>query len=192
MKKIPTIFERDWEDPKRPLLNQPTVGCEWVFDGEGLATRKYDGIPCLVSAGKLFTRRELKPGDETPIGWRPVSFDGETQKEIGWIPVGDGPEHKYLREAFANLLKEVGEGNPTENGTYEAVGPKIQGGVEGYEEHTLIRHDLIGEYDTNVPVEFNALKAYLTLHNSIEGIVWHHEDGRMAKIKLKDFGIKRK
>jgi hypothetical protein len=25
----------------------------------------------------------------------------------------------------------------------------------------------------------------------IEGIVWHHSDGRMAKIKLRDFGHKR-
>jgi hypothetical protein len=26
---------------------------------------------------------------------------------------------------------------------------------------------------------------------NIEGIVWHHPDGRMAKLKLRDFGVKR-
>jgi hypothetical protein len=32
---------------------------------------------------------------------------------------------------------------------------------------------------------------YLREHD-IKGIVWHHPDGRMAKIKGKDFGINRK
>jgi hypothetical protein len=27
-------------------------------------------------------------------------------------------------------------------------------------------------------------------HKDIEGIVWHHPDGRMVKIKKKDFGYK--
>ena len=34
------------------------------------------------------------------------------------------------------------------------------------------------------------IKAYLA-DGKIEGIVWHHPDGRMVKIKAKDFGIKR-
>ena len=29
-------------------------------------------------------------------------------------------------------------------------------------------------------------------NTDIEGIVWHHPDGRMVKIKKKDFGFKRK
>jgi hypothetical protein len=36
-----------------------------------------------------------------------------------------------------------------------------------------------------------SLKAYLA-YKDIEGIVWHHSDGRMVKIKGKDFGLKRK
>jgi hypothetical protein len=33
-----------------------------VLDGEGVATRKYDGTSCLVSAAKLFKRYEVKKG----------------------------------------------------------------------------------------------------------------------------------
>jgi hypothetical protein len=43
-----------------------------------------------------------------------------------------------------------------------------------------------------VPVKFDELKRYFFEHDNIEGIVWHHPDGRMAKIKGKDFGIKRR
>jgi hypothetical protein len=35
---------------------------------------------------------------------------------------------------------------------------------------------------------FDELRDYLS-EGSIEGIVFHHNDGRMAKIKCRDFGI---
>jgi len=38
------------------------------------------------------------------------------------------------------------------------------------------------------PRTFDAMKDYLS-RNVIEGIVWHHPDGRMAKIKRKDMGL---
>jgi hypothetical protein len=41
-----------------------------------------------------------------------------------------------------------------------------------------------------VPRDFDGLREYLA-GKDIEGIVWHHSDGRMAKIKLRDFGHKR-
>jgi hypothetical protein len=40
---------------------------------------------------------------------------------------------------------------------------------------------------------FHIITNRLTRHDhNIEGIVWHHSDGRMVKIKAKDFGIKRR
>ena len=44
----------------------------------------------------------------------------------------------------------------------------------------------------DAPRTFDALRAFLADHDDIEGIVWHHPDGRMVKIKGKDFGIKRR
>ena len=42
MKKIPTIFLRDEQDRKH-VTNQINPECQWVFDGKGIATIKYDG-----------------------------------------------------------------------------------------------------------------------------------------------------
>lgn len=38
----------------------------------------------------------------------------------------------------------------------------------------------------DAPRSFESLKAYLE-SREIEGIVWHHPDGRLVKIKRKDF-----
>ena len=43
MKKIPTMFERDWNGDRSRVVNQVHPGCEWVLAGEGVATRKLDG-----------------------------------------------------------------------------------------------------------------------------------------------------
>ena len=43
---------------------------------------------------------------------------------------------------------------------------------------------------TDCPTDFDGLKLYLE-HRDIEGIVWHHPDGRMVKIKKRDFGFRR-
>lgn len=74
------------------------------------------------------------------------------------------------------------------DGTYELCGPKVQGNPEGLSAHVLVRHGV--EIIQDAPREYLALKYYFARVN-IEGIVWHHQDGRMVKIKGKDFGIKR-
>ena len=54
--------------------------------------------------------------------------------------------------------------------------------------HTLVKHGLVKLND--FPRNFEGIKEYLS-HNNIEGIVWHHPDGRRVKIRGTDFGIKR-
>ena len=182
MKKIPTVFERDWTGDKSRVTSHVHPGCEWVLAGEGIATRKIDGTACLVRAGKLFKRRELRPGDAQPSGFELSAHDEETGKTIGWVPVGDGPEDKWHRLAFA--------ANPAlSDGTFELVGPKIQGNPENFTEHVLVSHEATGLHP-DAPRTFDGLREWLQGMN-IEGIVFHHPDGRMAKIKKKDFGIKR-
>ena len=65
----------------------------------------------------------------------------------------------------------------------------MQGNPEGFVEHVLIRHGCDRLF--YAPRDFAGLKEYLSEHD-IEGIVWHHHDGRMVKIKGRDFGIRRK
>jgi len=55
MKKIPTIFKRNPENMKE-ILPEQHPDCGWVFDGEGVPTRKYDGTCCRVKDGKLWKR----------------------------------------------------------------------------------------------------------------------------------------
>jgi hypothetical protein len=183
LKKIPTLFDRDWDGDRSRVVNVPHKDCGWVFAGEGEATRKIDGTSCRVLDGKLFKRRELRPGDATPPDFELASHDDETGKTVGWVPVGDGPDDRYHREAFAD--------GPHADGTYELVGPKVQGNPERVDRHMLIMHGTgyAGILD-GVPRDFDGLREWLA-DKDIEGVVWHHPDGRMAKIKLRDFGHKR-
>lgn len=178
MRKIPTIFMRDMT--KQPALVTPEwhPDCAWVRNGEGRATVKHDGTCCLVRGEKMYRRREIKPGQFTPDGFEPVDFDEKTGKTVGWVPVGDGPDDKYHREAFS--------GQP--DGTYELMGPKIQGNKDGRQSHALILH---GTPDVERPPDrtFEAIRRFLETWPH-EGIVWHHKDGRMAKIKRRDFGYR--
>lgn len=182
MKKIPTMFERDWAGDKSRVLDVIHPGCEWVKVGEGVATRKLDGTSCMVRAGKLYKRRELRAGEPLPIGFELSDSDSETGKTIGWLPVGDGPEDKWHHEAFDTP-------GPTTDGTYELLGPKIQGNPEQFPVHVLVSHSNTGDM-LDAPLTFSELKTWLA-GQDIEGIVFHHPDGRMAKIKLRDFGLKR-
>lgn len=182
MEKIPTMFERDWDGDRSRVVNAITPGCEWVAAGEGIATRKYDGTCCAVIGGALYKRHEVKPGKPFPDAFRQLSTDEQTGKTIGYLPVGDGPEDRWHREALANA------GTPLPDGTYELVGPKIQGNPEDYNLHVLISHRHAETYD-DVPRDFDGIKAWLECHD-VEGIVFHNW-GRMAKIKARDFGIRR-
>ncbi len=189
MQKIPTLFERDYDGGRRGLVrNAVTPGCEWVLAGEGVATRKYDGWCCLVKGGRLFKRQELRPGHEPPFGFEPADdADPVTGKLPGWVPVGDGPDDRWHREAWDDFTVNDGV---LLDGTYELVGPKVQGNPEGYGRHFLLSHEFAQRLEPPPPRDFEGLRAYLATH-AIEGIVWHHPDGRMAKLKARDFGLRR-
>ncbi len=181
MNKIPTIFIRDMSKQPALVTRAWSSGCEWVRDGEGIATRKYDGTSCLVRDGKLYKRRELRTGDRTPSNFESLGTDENTGKTVGWMPVGDDLNDQWHREAFAVCAWP--------NGTYELVGPKIQRCMDGYDAgHILIPHAGAHPYP-DAPRTFDELKPWFTEHH-IEGLVWHHSDGRMAKIKRRDFGLK--
>lgn len=186
MKKIPTVFERDWTGDRSRVIDKVHEGCEWVLDGEGWATRKVDGTCCRITGGTLFKRREVKlrDGDTLPAEFETEDFDEETKKYFGWMPVGDGPDDCWHREAF-------GRQSEWPNGTYELIGPRIQGNPEKAPEHTLVKHGegLAGVVE-NAPRTYAEMLGWLA-GSGIEGLVFYHEDGRRAKIKARDFGIRR-
>lgn len=186
MKKIPSLFQRT-HDGDRRVRDEIVSGCEWVLAGEGVPTRKYDGTCCLILCGHLFKRYNLRPGKPPPPDFFLVERDESTGKAVGWVPVGDGPEDQWHRAAWDDGFDPLG--HPWAEGTYELLGPNVQGNPEGVTRHVLWAHAeadrLVGD-----PRDFASIRGYLATHD-IEGIVWHHPDGRMAKIKAKDFGLRR-
>ena len=185
MRKIPTLFKRDFSN-NGVIIDTYSDDVAWVVLGEGVATRKYDGTCCLVRNGKLLKRYELKPGRTAPPDFELEDEDELTGKKMGWVEVGWGSEDKWHREAITG-------GNPDKvdlpDGTYELLGPKVQGNPEHVDKYYFQKHS-DAEVLENVPVGFEELKEYLT-DKDIEGIVWHHPDGRMVKVKKKDYRLKR-
>ncbi len=185
MQKIISLFQRNY-DGDHLVRNEVVAGAEWVLAGEGVATRKWDGTCCLVRDGKLYKRHEVKPGGTAPPNFEPANeVDPNTGKQQGWVPVEDGPDDKWHRVTF----EAHQQGSPLEDGTYELLGPKIQGNPEGLPIPCLSRHGTT-ILDPHPPRDFDGIREYLRTAG-IEGIVWHHPDGRMVKVKAKDFGIKR-
>jgi len=184
MQKIISLFQRNY-DTDRLVRDEVTPGAEWVINGEGIATRKWDGTCCMIEKGQLYKRYDAKKGKTPPEGFIPAQEpDPVTGHWPGWVKVSDtSKEDKWHREGFMNTSTD----DLALGGTYELVGPRINGNRDGFEYHFLIPHG--NDILERAPRTFNEIKDWLD-QLRIEGIVWHHPDGRMVKIKKKDFGLK--
>lgn len=193
MKKIPTIMKRDYDGNPARVLPEVTPGCEWVLAGEGRATRKYDGLCVLIRrdglAVKTYTRRmvRLGKGKKIPPHFEETDYDPRTETKFGWIPSADSGYQRYIDEALA-------DGDVWLPGTYELIGPKINHNGEKAEKHQLLHHATAPVHERLCDLELDLATiegCVISLANiGWEGVVWHHPDGRMAKIKARDFGAK--
>jgi len=188
MNKIPTIYLRDPEDMKH-VTDQPNPECAWVFTGEGVATRKYDGTCVMFDGTSWWARREVKPGKTPPPNYVPVTHDEITGKTMGWEPISQSAFGKYVIEALEEADDADASGEWTQ-GTYELVGPKINGNPERLDYHLLLKHewaDKVRPFSLTYDGIRDTVLALAKLEH-YEGLVWHHPDGlRMAKIKARDF-----
>lgn len=192
MQKIPTLFVRDFTHKPPTVTGEVTPGAEWVLAGEGIATRKLDGTCCLIEGGQLFKRYDAKHGKTPPPAFRPAQPDPDptTGHWPGWVPVE--PVDRWHLEAGAGYLDDDGH-TVLRDGTYELVGPRVQGNPEGLTTHLLVRHGSLTLPDADLyPRTLEGIRAYLLNRDDIEGVVWHHPDGRMVKLKGTDLGIKRR
>lgn len=181
MQKIPTLFKKN-PDNLALVINEVNPGNEWVFNGEGVATRKYDGTAAAIINGSLYKRYDVKKGKTVPHDaiacQEPDPITGHWPH---WVRCDRRlPEDKYFFEAFDRRDTWI-------DGTYELCGPKVQGNPEKFKAHELLWH---GDFHLNPERSWDGIRDYLTKHD-IEGIVFHHSDGRMCKIRKADFGIKR-
>lgn len=175
MKKIPSLFARDGAN----LTKIYNAGTDWVVNGEGVATRKWDGTACRWADGQLWARYDAKQGKPTPPGFVPCQDpDPITGHHPGWVPA-TRPEDKWIRAA-CDVYQVFGH---ITDGTFEACGPKIGGNAERFEHHVLVRHGAVVNDD--VPLTFDGLVGYFTAYN-IEGIVWWRDltDLNCDKIKI--------
>lgn len=201
MNKIRSVFLRNPEDLSK-LLETPHPDCLWVLAGEGVATRKYDGICVMLDTnGTWWARKEIKKGKLAPPNWIPVEEDDYTGRKFGWEPI---EQSGYWKNSF--LECDI-DGSTIEPGTYELCGPKINRNPERLEKATLFKHSEAETiqfgpnthlYDSSDDVLLESHPTYnyqslriivMDVHNYLgwEGIVWHHPDGRMAKLKGRDF-----
>jgi hypothetical protein len=182
MRKIPTLFVRDPED-RRSVTSEVNPGCEWVLAGEGEATRKFDGTCVMLDEhGAWWARREVRPGRAVPPGYLAVQTDQITGKMVGWEPMSQSSFAPLHAEALAG-------GDDWLPGSYELVGPKINGNPERCAAHTLLRHATAEVVPTPVR-DFATLRQLvldLEAESGAEGVVFHHPDGRMVKLKARDF-----
>ena len=175
MRKIPTLFVRD-ENDRKHVTREVNPGCEWVLAGEGRATRKFDGTCCMYDGQQWWARREVKPGKQPPANFVEVEHDETTGKTVGWEPAEQSGFAKWIEEAAADW-------ELTPPGTYELCGPRVNGNPENLGVHLLVPH---GVETIDPPRDFDGLRDWLGEHD-FEGIVWHHPDGRMVKLKRRDF-----
>jgi hypothetical protein len=181
MKKIPTLFEREYAGHKVVgIKDTVTPGMEWVLDGEGEATVKIDGACCAIINDVFYRRYDAKKGKTPPAGAIPCCDpDPVTGHWPHWVPTSrDNPGDKWFIRALDNTPY-------LENCTYEAIGPHFQGNPYGLPDDVLVPH---GAEVIEVVRTFRDIRDYLEHHN-IEGIVFWKDGEPQCKIKRSDFGF---
>lgn len=189
MKKIPTLFERIYENHRIVgITDKVTPGFEWVLNGEGDATIKYDGSCCAIIDGELYKRYDAKRGRRPPEGAIPCCEpDAVTGHWPHWVKVDfESPSDKWFVKAFdATYHSAVKRGHDCD-GTYEAVGPHFQDNPYMLGSDILLRHGVSIAQDC--PRTFEGIKEYLK-NEEIEGIVFWKDGEPRCKIKRTDFGF---
>lgn len=185
MKKTPNLFLRDRETGL--ITKEVDPQCQWAIDGEGVVTEKLDGtnVRLTVRTGTIvrIEKRRNPKKDEKTVGivnpW--------------YVDVSDeDPSDKHVRLAAQNTdVSTWGD----DSYVCEAIGPKIQSNPLCLEEPVCIRlfnnpqiliQEPIERDPDNLAKKVCCLWSVLNDSCSPEGIVFHHPDGRRAKLKIVD------
>ncbi len=202
MKKIPTLFEREFENHKvvKVLPKFTNINCEHAFHF-GIPTIKFDGSCCAIINGEFYKRYDAKKGKEIPKG--AIKCQDEPDPITGhmpcWIKVDtNNPADKWFLSAF-NFKHSLLIPN-LKDGTYEAIGVHFQGNPYGLDFDTLIPHGSVIAHDFELyrsdsildlhEYHLAMVRLYLETHN-VEGLVFWDKSGTnpICKIKRSDFGF---
>lgn len=183
MKKIPTLFERKFENHKVVgITDKITPGCEEAFLN-GRATIKVDGSCCAIIDCVFYKRYDAKKGKKAPEGAIPCCEpDPVTGHHPHWVKVDpEDPADKWFVAAFNNTYVSY----RGVNRTFEAVGPHFQGNPNRLHKDILIQH---GATEVVVERNFESIMHYLNT-TPVEGLVFWFEGEPVCKIKRTDFGF---
>lgn len=187
MKKIPTLFEREFKDHEVvKVIPEVHPGMKWVLEGEGIATVKYDGSCCAIIDGKFYKRYDCKKGKTPPEGFIPCCEPDEiTGHWPGWVKVDENnPADKWFVMAYGMTVMLENYGMKLSDGTYEAVGRCFQNNPYNFTSNKFKHGEKIIEAERT----FEGIKKYLSEHE-IEGIVFWKDGIPQCKIKRSDFGF---
>ena len=92
MKKIPTLFKRIYHNASHlTTTDELSPGLEWVLEGRGVATVKYDGTCCAVKSGRFY-RRLIRHGADvirdcprTFMGLRDYLYSHNIEGIVFWL-----------------------------------------------------------------------------------------------------------
>lgn len=185
MQKIPTLFKRG-DDFK--VTEDVNPGCEWVLNGEGKATEKVDGTNIQVTINEervvKVEKRRNPNKQEKAAGVGPGYVDANRSD----------PSDKHIFGCVDNT-----DFSKIDDGIYqaEAFGKKIQGDPLRIGTQQIYFFTLCPQEILSVPRNHKRLKEFfadtdrsrskINKNCLLEGIVFHHPDGRAVKIKRKDF-----
>ena len=182
MRKIPTLFVREYDSGGVIMRRDVKKGLEWVLEGEGEATEKVDGAACAIIDGVLYKRYDAK-GKEPPKGAIPCQDapDPYTGHFPHWVKVDTRiAADKWFVQAWMNTPWLY------EDGTYEAVGLHFQGNPYGLDADFLEKHGRIKIKD--FPRTFEGMREYFRTHY-IEGVVFWKDGEPQCKVKRTDFSF---
>ncbi len=186
MRKISTIFERNWETDRK-VNSQLIVDFDFA---NAIATEKLDGTNIRVTVRNGIVVRSEKRRNPSKL-----------QKQNGivdpwYVDIDEqSSENKWMVAAIKNTDFS---GVPDGEWPAEAIGKNIQGNPLNLEGHQVFIFSLPSWRDriqlSDAPYTYAELREYLNTKQSsignnclMEGVVWHHPDGSMVKIKRKDF-----
>lgn len=198
MQKIPLLFKTDIQ--RKYVIPELNPAAAWVLEEPSIAHRKYDGTCLMRDTEDWWSRRSTKEPAKVK-NFRPVVFDSLTGKHFGWEPISQSPFFKFWQEAIGQRpldcdIIDMRE-SAYEFGTYELLGPKINGNPEKLKRHRLMPHahaQQLGDIQhleldlvEDVEVAYAELKRAL-FYLPVEGVVFKDRKmQRFAKLRRKDF-----
>lgn len=193
MKKIPTLFKREFENHRVvKVLPEVTEGLEWVLtDPDVIGTVKIDGSCCAVINGEFYKRYDAKNGKPIPEG--AIKCQEAPDPVTGHLPCWvKCDRHNHADVWFWKAYDLFITFHILLDGTYEAIGKHFNGNPYNMNTDFLERHGekIITKNLLNPDAYLTCLtiREWLREHE-VEGIVFWYKGEPICKIKRSDFGF---